>query len=320
MSLRFPGMGLLAFLLAMGGLFSALSPYFLTFQNLTNILVQSAVHMIVAVGITLVMATAGIDLSVGAVLALSGIVAAGAMKSGLDVAPAMGLGLAAGAGLGLINGFGVARLSISPFIVTLGTGGIYRALSLIFTEARPIYGMPLAFRVIGTGQMGPLPASVALALAVVGLAYFIVGSTRFGTHARAVGDSPEGAFRMGVPVARTQMGVYTLSGAAAALAGMLVTARLNTAEAIAGWGIELEAIAAVVIGGTSFSGGEARIVGTLLGALVIGTLNNGLTLCNVPSYYQQLVVGLVFVCAVLADRVRGRTRYGHQDNGRRSRG
>lgn len=306
MHLSLQRFGLLGFVLVMGGLFSVLSPYFLSLRNLTNIFVQSAVHIIVAVGSTLVIATAGIDLSVGGILALSGIITAAALRSGMEVFLGTSLGIFSGAILGFVNGIGVARLSISPFIVTLGTAGIYRALSLIFTEARPIYGMPLSFRAIGTGQLGPIPVSVALAMAVVGLAHFIVSSTRFGTNARAIGDSPEASFRMGVPVAATQMGVYTLSGITASLGGMVVTARLNTAEAIAGWGIELEAIAAVVIGGTTFSGGQARILGTLLGALLIGTLNNGLTLCNVPSYYQQLVVGLVFVLAVVADRFRGR--------------
>lgn len=304
-----PGLGLLVFLLAMVGLFSFLSPYFLSLHNLRNIFLQSAVHIIVAVGITVVMATAGIDLSVGAILALSGILMAVAMKSGLQAPLALFIGAISGGTMGFINGLGVARLGISPFIVTLGTAGIYRALSLIFTDARPIYGMPLSFRLFGIGQLGPIPVSVGLALAFVAVVYFMVSWTRFGINARAIGDNPEAAFRMGVAVTRTRIGVYVLSGVAAALGGVVVTARLNTAEAIAGWGIELEVIAAAVIGGTSFWGGEARILGTLLGGLVIGTLNNGLTLCNVPSYYQQLVVGLVFVTAVAADRIRGRAMH-----------
>jgi ribose/xylose/arabinose/galactoside ABC-type transport system permease subunit len=208
--------------------------------------------------------------------------------------------------MGLFSGLGTARLGISPFIVTLGAAGIFRALALIFTEARPIYGLPLNFRIIGTGRLGPLPLSAALAFGVVVLAWLVISWTRFGANVRAVGDNPNGAFRMGVPVNRVLISVYMISGAAAALASVVVTARLNTAEAIAGLGLELEAIAAVVMGGTSFFGGEASISGTLLGALIIGTLANGLTIINVPSYYQQLVIGLVFIMAVMADRIRRR--------------
>lgn len=301
---RFQRFGLLIFLLLMGAFFSFMSPYFLTWENVSNVLVQSAALIIAGTGMTLVIATAGIDLSVGSILALSGIAMATAMKSGLGVVPGAALGIFSGVLMGLFNGIGSAKFGISPFIVTLGTAGIYRALSLIFTEARPIYGFPMEFRIIGTGRLGPLPLSAILAFTVVGLAYLIISWTRFGINVRAVGDNPEGAFRMGVPVRRVLVAVYMFSGATAALASVVVTARLNTAEAIAGLGMELEAIAAVVMGGTSFFGGEASISGTLLGALIIGTLANGLTIINVPSYYQQLVIGIVFILAVLADRIK----------------
>lgn len=303
---RFQRIGLLAFLILMSVFFSFMSPYFATWENATNILVQSAVLIIAGTGMTLVIATAGIDLSIGAILALSGIIMAAAMKAGLGVFMGMTLGVFSGAMMGLLNGLGIARLGISPFIVTLGTAGIFRSLALIFTEARPIYGLPMGFRIIGTGRVGPVPLSAALAFAVMGLAYLLIVWTRFGTNARAVGDNPEGAFLMGVPIKRVLIFVYMISGAAAALAGVVVTARLNTAEAIAGLGMELEAIAAVVMGGTSFFGGEASVSGTLLGALIIGTLANGLTIINVPSYYQQLVIGVVFILAVMADRIRRR--------------
>jgi len=300
---RFQQLGLLTFLVIMGVLFSILSPYFMTWENLNNILVQSAVPIIVAVGMTLVIATRGIDMSIGSILAISSIFMAWTMKHGLGVAEGISLGVLSGTVMGTFNGLGIAKLGISPFIVTLGTAGIFRALALIFTEARPIYGMPLGFRILGTGQLGPVPLLIILALIVVVGGYFIIVLTRFGTNLRAVGDSQEVAYRMGVPVNRTLIAVYALSGAAAALAGIVVTARLNTAEAIAGLGIELKAIAAVVMGGTSFFGGGASVIGTLLGALIIGTLENGLTIINVPSYYQQLVIGVVFILAVMADRL-----------------
>ncbi len=301
---RIQRLGLVSFLILMGGFFSALSPYFLTWENLTNILVQSAVLIIVGAGMTLVIATAGIDLSIGSIVALSGILMAATMKGGLGMPAGVAAGVVAGGLMGCLNGFGIARLGISPFIVTLGTAGIFRALSLIFTEARPIYGLPMEFRIIGTGKLGPLPISAAMALVAIALAFFIISWTRFGTNLRAVGDNPEGSYRMGIPVRRVLLGVYTLSGIAASLASAVITARLNTAEAIAGLGLELEAIAAVVMGGTSFFGGEASMAGTFLGALIIGTLCNGLTIINVPSYYQQLVIGVVFILAVLADRIR----------------
>jgi ribose/xylose/arabinose/galactoside ABC-type transport system permease subunit len=306
---QFQQLGLLVFLIIMSVFFNFMSPYFATWENATNILVQSAVLIIVGTGMTLVIASAGIDLSIGSILALSGIIMAASMKAGLGVFLGVSMGVLSGALMGFLNGMGIARLGISPFIVTLGTAGIYRALSLIFTDARPIYGLPMNFRIMGTGRLGPLPLSAVLAFTVLGLAYLIIAWTRFGINARAVGDNPKGAFLMGIPIQRVLVIVYVLSGVTAALAGIVVTSRLNTAEAIAGLGMELEAIAAVIMGGTSFSGGEANLLGTLLGALTIGTLANGLTIINVPSYYQQLVIGIVFILAVMADRMkRGETK------------
>ncbi len=297
-------LGLVFFLTAIAGLFSVVSPHFLAYQNVVNILVQSTPTLLTAVGMTVVIATAGIDLSVGSVMALSSILAALAMKAQWPMASGIAISLLLGIAMGFVNGLGVTGLRVSPFIVTLGTAGIYRALALILTDARPIYGLPLGFRTLAMGQIGPLPLSVVLALLTVLVVYLITCWTCFGAHARAVGDNSQAAYRMGVPVKATLLWTYGLSGATSALAGLVIVARLNTAEAIAGLGIELEAIAAVVMGGTSFFGGEARISGTLLGALIMGTLVNGLTLLNVPSYYQQLVTGLVFILAVVADRIR----------------
>jgi ribose/xylose/arabinose/galactoside ABC-type transport system permease subunit len=301
---RFKKLDLLGFLILVGGVFWLLSPYFLRWENIQNIFIQSAVLLTVAVGMTLVIGTAGIDLSVGASLALSGIVAAWLMKAGFGVTGGVFAGLITGGALGVLNGLVIAKLDISPFIITLGTAGIFRALSLIFTEARPIYGLPLPFRQLGIGQWGILPIPVLLSFLLVLVGYILVRWTPFGVNLRAVGDNPEGAYRMGVPVHSTLVVVYGFCGLTTALASMIATARLNTAEAIAGWGIELEAIAAVIIGGTSFFGGEASLFGTFLGALIIGTLANGLTIINVPSYYQQLIIGVVFILAVLADSLR----------------
>ncbi|EFK06920.1 putative D-allose transport system permease protein AlsC [delta proteobacterium NaphS2] len=303
---QFQRLGLLGFLVLTGIFFAVTSPYFISMENITNIFIQSAVLIILGAGMTLVIGSAGIDLSIGAILALSSIIVAGSMKGGLGVVPGIFSGIISGFLMGAINGVGIAHLRISPFIVTLGTTGIYRALALIFTDAMPIYGLPYDFRMIGAGWVGPIPISVIVAAVILALFFFLIVWTKFGANARAVGDNAECAFRMGIPVGKTLVMIYALSGASAALAGIVMTARLNTAEAIAGMGIELETIAAVIMGGTSFFGGEARIGGTLLGALIIGTLANGLTLVNVPSYYQQLVIGLVFIMAVLADQFRRR--------------
>ena len=303
---RFQRLGLLAFLLLMGLLFTLMSPYFLTLTNLTNILIQSAVLLTLATGMTLVIATAGIDLSMGAVLALSGIVTAGVLKSGAGILAGLAAGLASGALMGLLNGLGIAYLNITPFIITLGTMGVYRALGLIFTQAQPIYGLPMSFRLIGTGRVGAIPLCIIVAAGVVGLGWFLISQTRFGANLRAVGDKEQAAFRLGVPLPRIRLMVYALSGLIAATAGLIITARLNTAEAIAGMGLEMEAIAAVIMGGTSFQGGEAKISGSVLGALILGTLQNGLTIVNVPSYWQQLCIGLIFIMAVMADQLRRR--------------
>ncbi len=305
---RFQRLGLLLFLMVLALFFTVASPYFLTRENIVNILIQSTVPVIASVGMTVVIATAGIDLSVGSILALSGIIMAWVMKAGFGVAAGVTLGVLAGAAMGAANGLAIARFAISPFIVTLGTAGVFRALALIFTEARPIYDMPAAFRMFAIGRWGFVPRPVLLAAAVAGIVYIIIGWTRFGTNARAVGDNPNGAFRMGVPVAGTLVAVYATSGLIAALAGVVMTARLNTAEAIAGLGVELQAIAAVVMGGTSFFGGGAASAGPCW-CPIIGVLGNGLTILNVPSYYQQLVIGLVFILAVAADRLRRKGKF-----------
>lgn len=295
---------LLLFSSGMVVFFSLMSPYFLRWENITNIFIQSSVHIVLVVGMTLVLASGGIDLSCGSILALSGVIGAIAMKAGLGSIAGIGICLGCGALMGLINGIAIARLSISPFIVTLGTAGIFRALALILTDAQPIYGFPQGFRLMGTGWVHHIPFSVIVSLLIVVSGYLLISWTGFGKHIRAVGDNEEGAFRMGVSVIGVRLGIYTLAGISAALAGVIMVGRLNTAEAIAGIGIELEVIAAAVIGGTGFSGGRANIFGAMLGALIIGTLANGLTIINVQTYYQQLVIGVVFMAVVLTDQIR----------------
>lgn len=296
--------GLIFFLLLISLSFGILSPHFLTWENFTNILAQGAAPAISATGMTLVIATSGIDLSMGSILALSSILMASLMKQGHGTLWGVCLGLFLGALLGSLNGMAVGMLKVSPFIVTFGTGGIFRALALILTECRPIYGMPLNFRMIGVGQVLKLPIASAITFVAAALSYVILRWTGLGVNARALGDNANASYRMGTPVKTVFISIYALCGFMAAISGLIVTARLNTAEAIAGLGIELEAIAAAVIGGTNFSGGQASILGTLLGSFVITVLGNGLTMVNVPSYYQQLVVGVIFILAVLSGHFR----------------
>ena len=232
---RFQRLGLFLFLMVLALFFTVASPYFLTGENIVNILIQSTVPVIASVGMTIVIATAGIDLSVGSILALSGIIMAWLMKAGFGVAAGVTLGVLSGAAMGAANGLAIARFAIRPSS-SPWTAGVFRALALIFTEARPIYDMPAAFRMFAIGRWAFVLRPVLLAAAVAGIAYLIIGWTRFGTNARAVGDNPNGAFRMGVPVAGTLVAVYAISGLIAALAGVVMTARLNTAEAIAGLG------------------------------------------------------------------------------------
>lgn len=296
--------GLVLFLFVVSCSFGILSPHFLTWENLTNILIQGAAPAISATGMTLVIATSGIDLSMGSVSALSSILMASIMKKGYGTLFGVSSGLFLGAFLGSLNGMAVGILKVSPFIVTLGTAGIFRAVALIFTESRPIYGMPLSFRWIGVGQVLKFPISTAIAFVVATLCHVILRWTGLGVNARALGDNPNATFRMGTSIRTVFVLIYALCGLMAAISGVIVTARLNTAEAISGLGMELEAIAAAVIGGTNLTGGQASVLGTLLGSFVITLLGNGLTMANVPSYYQQLVVGIVFILAVVSANFR----------------
>ncbi|WP_342508691.1 ribose ABC transporter permease [Sporosarcina sp. FSL K6-2383] len=281
-----------------------MSPNFLTLNNLLNVLRQVSINALIAFGMTFVILTGGIDLSVGSILALTGAVTAGMMASGVDPVLAMFLGLLLGAVLGAINGVIIAKGKVAPFIATLATMTIFRGLTLVYTEGRPISGLgdSQAFQLLGKGYFFGIPVPVITMAITFGVLYFILKKTTFGRRVYAVGGNEEASRLSGISVDRIKIYVYSLTGALAALAALILTSRLNSAQPTAGSMFELDAIAAVVLGGTSLTGGRGWIVGTLIGALIIGVLNNGLNLIGVSSFFQQVVKGAVILVAVLLDR------------------
>jgi ribose/xylose/arabinose/galactoside ABC-type transport system permease subunit len=264
-----------------------LTPYFLTVSNLLNILEQSSINAIIAVGMTFVIITAGIDLSVGSMLAFSGVVMASALQAGIPVPLAIFIGLLTGATCGLVNGSLISMGRLPPFIVTLGMMSVARGAALVYTDGRPISGFDLSFRWLATGEIFLIPMPLIIMVLVYGIAHILLTRTKFGRYTYAIGGNEEAAF--------------VLSGLTTGIAALLLTARLNSAQPIAGIMYELDAIAATVIGGTSLMGGEGTLVGTLIGALIMGVLRNGLNILGVSSFLQQIIIGSVIIIAVLLD-------------------
>jgi len=278
---------------------SLLSDRFLTINNLTNILRQSTINGIIAVGMTLVIFTRGIDLSVGSILALSAVITADMLQKGMPVYFAIPFGLLIGAGLGLISGWLVTKVKVPPFIATLGVMTFGRGLALTYTQGKPITGLPDAFRFMGVGYLGSIPMPVVIAIATFIIGYIALTRMKFGEYIYAIGNNEVAAELSGIPVKKYIASTYVITGALSALAGQILIARLNSAQPVAGIGFEFDAIAAVVVGGTSFEGGEGSVLGTILGALIIAVINNGLNLLDVPSFYQSVVKGLVIAVALL---------------------
>ena len=277
---------------------------FLTVGNLFNVMRQVSINALIAFGMTLVILLGGIDLSVGSILALSSVLTAMLMKAGHDPVLATMAGIVAGALMGLLNGLVVAKGKVAPFIGTLGMLTVLRGTSLVLSKGSPITGFSSDFfSMLGGGYLaGQIPVPVVWMLAMFALFWFVLRKTVFGRHVYATGGNAEAAKLSGVKTDRVQILVYTISGAMAAMAGVILTSRLNSAQPTAGVGYELDAIAAVVLGGTSLAGGRGWIFGTLVGALLIGVLNNGLNLLGVSSFYQQVIKGGVILLAVLLDR------------------
>ncbi len=278
---------------------SLLSDRFLRVVNITNVLRISAINAIISVGMTFVILTAGIDLSVGAIAALAAVIAAQFVHQG--GAPVLGflLCLVVGIMLGLANGVLTIVLRIPPFITTLGMMTIARGLALTFTQGIPITGFPDDFRFLGAGFWGPLPVPIIVAAVVFAAGYFLLTRTTFGEYVRAIGNNPTAARLAGINTNRTTVAVYVVIGMLSALAGLLLIGRLDSAAPTLGVGYEFDAIAAVVVGGTSFAGGEGGLGGTLIGVLIIGVINNGLNLLNVNALWEQVVKGIVIALALL---------------------
>ena len=292
---------------------SIASPYFLELQNIINILRQTSINGVLAVGMTFVILTRGIDLSVGSLAALSGIVATSfATRSAIAGVPgapypailAIGVGLLVGVLAGWVNGSVVTRFRVPPFVVTLGMLSTARGLTLLYAGGRPIPDLTPGFRAIGTAEIGGVPLPIFVLAIVFAVSWWVLAYTRFGRHVYAAGGNPRAATSSGVNVSRIRLSVYVISGAAAALGGIMLAARTGSGLTQAGISYELDAIAAVVIGGTSLSGGVGSVIGTLFGALIIGVLNNGLDLLGVDSNYQQIFKGLMIVGAVMLDSAR----------------
>ena len=292
-------------LLVMIVIVSLLNPHFFTLANILNILRQTAVNAIIAVGMTLVILTAGIDLSVGSILAFAGAVGAGLIAREIPLAVSVPAALAVGTAMGAASGIIIAKGRVQAFIATLVAMTLVRGITLVYTDGRPIStgftDTADAFATIGTGYLLGIPVPVWIMATTFGLAWYLLNHTRLGRYIYALGGNEEATRLSGINTDRVKITVYAICGFLAALAGLIITSRLSSAQPTAGAGYELDAIAAVVLGGTSLMGGKGSIMGTLVGALIIGFLNNALNLLDVSSYYQMIAKAVVILLAVLVD-------------------
>jgi len=295
--------GLIIAFLIMIFTMSLLSDRFLTLSNTLNILRQSSINGIIAVGMTMVILTAGIDLSVGSILGLTAVITADLLHSGIPPFLAVIIGLLLGIFIGLVNGLLITRIKIPPFIATLGMMTLARGLAFTYTQGKPITGLNESFRVMGTGMIGSIPLPVIIAALVFVVGYLFLKKSRHGENIYALGNNETAAGFSGISVKRYVTFVYAASGFLSALAGMIIVGRLDSAQPIIGQGYEFDAIAAVVVGGTSFTGGHGSIWGTLIGVLIIAVINNGLNLLDVSSFYEQVVKGVVIAVALLLHRL-----------------
>lgn len=287
-------------------LLAVASPHFLTATNLSSIVRQTAVINIMSLGMTLIIIAGGIDLSVGAMLAMSGVLGAMAVQAGVPVPAGILIGVLAGLFWGAVNGLLTTQLRIAPFIVTLGTLGIIRGLTLIITSGLPVQHVPRGFSFLGEGNLLGVPFVLWVVVICALATHVLLEHTRLGRHAFAIGSNPEAARYAGVPVAFDTTAIYAIGGLLTGLAGMIEASRLMTGQPTAGNGYELQAIAAVVIGGGSLHGGEGGVIGTLIGALIMGLLSNGSDLLGISPYLQQAIIGAVIILAVTVDELRKR--------------
>ena len=298
--------GMVPVLVVICVLFAFLTPNFLTQNNMVNVVRQASINIVLAAGMTFVILTGGIDLAVGSVLGFTAVIAVVvSLIPGLDWA-AVPAALLAGALVGVLTGMTVAYIGLPPFIVTLGTYTAIRGAAYLAAGGTTVINSKIGFAWIGNGYVGPVPWLVIIALLTIALSAFILHSTVLGVHVYAVGGNPQAARLTGIPVPFVLIFVYGASGLLSGLGGVMSASRLYSAQGQLGIGYELDAIAAVILGGTSFSGGIGTVFGTLIGALIIAVLNNGLTLMNVSFYWQLVIKGAVIVLAVMLDKLRTR--------------
>lgn len=282
------------------------SQSFPTKENLGIVARQFSMIATMGVGMTMAIVLAGIDLSVGSVLALAGCITALLMTKGISVPLSILAGLLCGAFCGFINGIAIVGVRMPPFIATLGMMSIARGLTYVITGGWPITGLPTSFFFLGQGMIGPVPMPVLVMLFCIIIGHIIMSNTAFGRSIYAIGGNEQAAFLSGIKINKVKISVYTLAGLLSGLAGIVMTSRLSSAQPNSGLGIELDVIAAVIIGGASFAGGEGTIIGTFIGAAFMGILRNGLVLLNVSAYWQQVVIGAVIMGAVAIDFLRTR--------------
>ena len=305
-SIKFDKFRSLILLIIFAAIISVLSPDFLTKGNLLNVLRQTSVNAIIAAGMTFVILTGGIDLSVGSILGFSGAIAASLISGGTNIWLALLAALVIGAIGGIINGLIITKGKVQPFIATLAMMILLRGMTMVFTSGKaiPVSGAHVSaiFRKLGAGTVLSIPVPIIIMAIIFVVCYFILTQTQFGRHIYAVGGNEEASLLSGVNITKIKITAYAISGVLAAIAGIIVTSRLSSAQPRAGDGYELDAIAAVVLGGTSLVGGKGTIVGTIIGALIIGILDNALNLMDVQSYYQSIAKAIVILIAVLLDK------------------
>ncbi len=284
--------------------FTILAPIFISRQNLINVALQASINAVVSLGMTLVIITAGIDLSVGSIVALTSVMAALSMVNGVSIWLSIVLTLALGLLCGLFNGVLVSYVKLQPFLVTLGTMSLFRGLALIFSNGVPIYNLPKSFKsVIGLATVFSIPVPVIIMIVFSLLVFVVLRHTKLGEYIFAIGGNEEATRLSGVNVRKNKAITYGLSGIASTLGAIILIGRLGAAEAVAGTGYELDAIAAAAIGGASLAGGRGSIFGTIVGAIILSALRNGLTLLNVPSFYQMVATGAIIIIAIIIDRL-----------------
>lgn len=305
-------MGILAallFLCAFLAIFPVTGPHFRTLKNVFNVLRQISTNLLLACGMTMVIILGGIDLSVGSVIALSGVLAAGCVsRYSLPIGIALLIGVIVGLVFGLFNGFVISKTTIPPFIVTLATMNIARGLAGVYTGGSPVRVVSKEWQFIGAGYLAGVPVPVIIMILIFILSLLLLNRTKLGRHIYAVGGNVKAAEFSGISVEKVKFIVYTYSGIMAGLAGIILASRMYSGQPTAGEGAEMDAIAAVVVGGTSMAGGSGKLGGTLIGALIIGILNNGLNLMNVNSFWQTVVKGVVILLAVMIDFFRNRKK------------